>query len=407
MFAQIRIEEEVQLSPIEESNFIFTPLYGNLKIFLINPASCQTPNITCNTVVILKTGGINTNVTPGSIPFCPSSWQPIGQVQTTINGLPMNTQVSIDVKKCKRLNPSLPPEWVMIPARLTNFIVNPNQTITAQIYANWNYPDGSEELVGSLELIQTIPPECPNANNNYCTNNISNFPHVKLFLEEDGYASSNMCSENPNALAGITGTYIPEHRNRFSNINNFNLNSLTVCFNTQTQKWQFNFINPEDIEIHLMLDYCEDKLGWYNVIKNFDQIKEIPFYECEKADICFNRHLFPFNVNIGCYLILEVITEHENLHFNERSRDLNKFLSEKYYPNLDAWGAQNLCNSFLNPDEAKQKALNFLKNQFKDLVKQINYDLNKDRADEESTIRDHDWIRDIVRDYLLELYKQC
>lgn len=260
----------------------------------------------------------------------------------------------------------------------------------------------------TVTFTATTPPDCPNALNNYCSSTTFHTPNIYMLLEEEGYADP-LLPCNVGVVGRLTGEYIPEHSQRLTNRHLFNENSFDACFNKDTQKWQFNFFSPSDFEVHLLLDYCEENMAQYFVLEDINDVDDI--FDCYYAEICFNKHRYQTGwsgvLNPGCYLIKDVITLHEQLHFTNRINDLIE-LKEKYNMNIELWEQENSnCNNFLNPTEAKQKALKYVKNQFTELMKEVRNRVVNYKDTEEINVRISVLIDEMVDDYLDALYNHC
>lgn len=393
--AQVVIEEEVVLDSKDgiESINLQMPYYGRAKVFISRPwiGSCQWP-----AGYVCFTFSAGSQTTKNGCCDCQPNTNCFTQTSSeiTFSNIPMGVPVQLTAKNCNQGS------W-------NDASLYAVQTSNQNVYRLWGNINGNDPCdFGSITFSEQTPPGCGNANNNYCSDNNFHTPTVNLFLEEDGYAEpSKPC--NLTTIARVGASYIEEHQDRLHNRELFNENSLIACFNKNTQKWQFDFVNPSDFEIHFMLDYCEDNLSNYHVIEDIGDVSTI--FECDFAENCFKQHKYPEGLGApysGCYLLKEVIELHENLHFLYRINDLYE-LREKYNMYIEIWEQNAVCDSFTNEDAAKIKALTFVKNQFTKLKNELATRLKDNQMAEEIEIRKSSYINDLVDDYLEALYIHC
>lgn len=400
LLAQVVIKDEIVLDEINaEDSGLNMPFYGKVKEFI----KCDYFMISQAQADLIIDG------TNYSFPFCQGA--PCPNLGCYCNGtgiwsdehiVPMGKPVDTEIRKCYG-----GPDWVILNHYFVETTPPPGVTKQYIIYAK--EPEGEYKNIGAINFTEIPdPPGCDNAQNNYCNSTTFHTPNVYMILEEDGYADP-LFPCKVGVVGRLVGAYIPEHSQRLTNRHLFNENSLDACFNKDTQKWQFNFFSPSDFEIHLMLDYCEENMAQYFVLEDINDVGEI--FDCYFAEICFNKHRYQRDwsgvLYPGCYLIKEVVTLHEQLHFTQRINDLIE-LKEKYNMNIELWEQNNsACSSFLNPAEAKQKALKYVKNQFTELTKEIRNRAENYKDSEEINIRSSALIDELIDDYLDALYNHC
>jgi hypothetical protein len=161
----------------------------------------------------------------------------------------------------------------------------------------------------SFEFTATTPPGCGQAD--VCSGPPVP-PNINLVIQQNGFPhipglpGINVCDEQLNASG-----FEP------AGINAVDLNSVqhNVCFNEQTQTWQYEFAYGHTIDFNVVIDYCGlniNSLGGILV----DDYQNIPLnYPCEKLIRDLSGHLsYPVVIYPGSYVLKSVLEAHELQH---------------------------------------------------------------------------------------------
>ena len=226
----------------------------------------------------------------------------------------------------------------------------------------------------TLEFFATTPPEC-SLTDVVCDNYNGKPFTIQLIEKDNSFGQMNECTEGVLAFAKVLYT------KKQSNIYDFSNENVTVCFDRQTQKLNFE-LNPNP-ELRYVVDICENTIqsnGWIK-INNIAEINTIPKSLCPDAIKSIRGHFeYPYDIPYypeQGFVLVEVLLMHERKH---KETYLYDYLN--YYDGvLDTWlyDWEVNCSDYQNLDQAKTKTLfqyNNLFNKYWQLITE-QYNLEK------------------------------
>jgi hypothetical protein len=150
----------------------------------------------------------------------------------------------------------------------------------------------------------------------------------------------------------------PRQRGKFKSklLNPFDTVNVSVCYNGNDDKWQFN-IEPENkIFVRYSLEICKENMrNRYKLIEDLEQLATIP---SDSVTVCSTYsdilwHQEYGAVGAGQYFIYEVTVEHENWHLNDFAGIVYEIYFNKYYDKFLECAPS--CSEIKNVAVAKQK----------------------------------------------------
>lgn len=123
----------------------------------------------------------------------------------------------------------------------------------------------------TIEFVPTTPPEC-SLTNILCDNYNGKPFTIQLVEKDNSFGQMNECRGDVLAFAKVLYT------KKQSNIYDFSNENVTVCFDRQTQKLNFE-LNPKP-ELRYVVDICENTIqskGWIKINNVAEIIRCTPF----------------------------------------------------------------------------------------------------------------------------------
>lgn len=215
----------------------------------------------------------------------------------------------------------------------------------------------------TLEFVATTPPECGNTTT--CTT-ISNIPDINLIQHANGFEGINICLD-PSLISGFVP--IPYGRNYIQPY------QINVCFNLQTQKWEFSFDNQNTISFNIIIDMCPNNIINQHSILINDYQNFPPEYGCENIIRDIKKHYdYPLD-NSGSYTLQSIELAHEEQHKLHFQGVLEEIKDNSFMELLE----DKNCGDFINESEA----LIYYQNKARDIISNYWKDANK--IDEDRT----------------------
>ncbi len=227
----------------------------------------------------------------------------------------------------------------------------------------------------TIEFVPTTPPEC-SLTNILCDNYNGKPFTIQLVEKDNSFGQMNECRGDVLAFAKVLYT------KKQSNIYDFSNENVTVCFDRQTQKLNFE-LNPKP-ELRYVVDICENTIqskGWIK-INNVAEINTIPKSLCPDAIKSIKGHFkYPYDIPYypeQGFVLVEVLLMHERKH---KDTYLNDYLNY-FDATLDTWlyDWEVNCSDYQNLDQAKTNTLLQYKNLFNKYWQQITEQYNWDKG---------------------------
>lgn len=337
--AQIKIEEEVILDSqlgIEAVPFTM-PFYGKVS-GCVNWGAMWWG--TLKDVVI--TAG-NQTVTRGfgcSAGYTICEW--------AIQGVPLGTIVNITVYGSCDNNGNL------IEAQ-TQLIYTGTNQYTINYLDQW----GNFSFATTISFIEQTPPLCDFA----CSEQLDTQMPIAYNMHVDesllGYDPCDYSNEPNEIRVGCFGMI---NGDRGSDINELTVNDLNVCFDEQTQKWEFDILTAI-INLRLVNLFCRDNIENRlnaDIIYGIQEIGDVNCYKLKKA-IEGHKIYPPENIQNGI-VFAEIIYAHENLHESEWNKYKVKYYNN--YLNIPNKIKSYRCSEFTTLGAAKSQILSDIKDLF-------------------------------------------
>ena len=282
--AQVKIKEEIILAIPNNisSNVITTPFYADVFIHFDAPGQKMRAILTVGDRVKLL------NEVTGQTYDCSCGF-PLWHLlaEWTEQDIPALTPVSLEVLQCQQVDPDPPPngtcDWVTMPVELTP---HPEIQNRYDIAIDINFPNTPPiwESGGHIAFIEQVPPDCPNAEGNYCTGLLPDYPNV--LIQQVEYSSQYRRYDD--CIEAVVWAYtVPAEKNY---VVDFNVSD--VCFNQQTQTWQFRIDNNNFLFVRNILQICNKS----QILEDFSQLP--PGYSCEELmkdlDAMENREIYQY-----------------------------------------------------------------------------------------------------------------
>lgn len=338
------IEEEVVLDTPKgvESVTLSMPFYGKATVLIYRPlaGNCQwTAGFTCFTFSAgdqsVSNGCCNVSACQaGSTCFTSGNWS------KTLSSLPMGTAVSLLANRCVNGN------W--IEEQITY-----QSTSNPKVFDLIRVSNGCK--FGLLTLIESTPPDCPQANGNNCLTFHYDMPPLRLNQTQP---VNDLCTGHPTRFAYFKPVY---NSGASSNLYQIYENSIEVCFNKDRQFWNFKILERE-ITISYNIVFCLQNITNYNMhLIETNDIQNLSNTKCEKLKLSLSGFdQYPVvPVNDG-YVFSELYEAHESAHKD----DWNSYVeSYKYLYEYLLFNYRPKCDS-LTISQVKQNAIIYLQNHF-------------------------------------------
>lgn len=320
IYSQVVIKDEVNLYEIGGTDIatLQTPFYGDVFIHFIAPGQKMRAYFTVDgqTKFLNEIIGYTYDCTCG-FPLWPL------EVSWTFNNVPASRDVELQVLQCQQVSPYPPPngtcDWIEL---TVDFLPFPPINNRWKILVDVNYPNLPPDwrYSGWIQFTATTPPGCDNAPD--CSQFLPSYPHIELDLV--GYSSDYWAG-----VDGCDRRYDPD-RNAWSapaTKNHLNIFEFEdVCYNRQTQQWQFKTNNNNIVFMKFIQQVCS--FNW--ILDDFSQLP--PNYSCDDLmkdlDAMINRSRY-------MYLFKDILIWHERQHEYEMENALvkkrNSFIQEMDY----------------------------------------------------------------------------
>jgi hypothetical protein len=412
IYSQVVIKDEIVLDETNTDEAGLTmPFYGKVgEVIFQNNLVCQNTKSFLIVDLTEYPFGPCQGLTCGQYISC---FCVAGNPYKNVTNVSMGTTIDTKFLKCTIING----EWIEYELEHYFQLILPNDAdVSYQILARLNESSPWVE-VGRMNFTKTTPPGCDSAQNQYCDENFNeDMPPTEVVEHDKTFTGLDYCSK-PDRLAFFTPAWYP--KDKWSNISNLTLQDISVCFDLQTQAWKFK-VSVDKSEFNVIIDTCKNNIeSWpATVIGSLEEVNNIPLYKCLTALESFvgHRH-YPYEIPRDGYVIKEVLFLHESKHKEKWNEYLQKFLPN--YLNI-FYDVSPSCQSYADPTDAAQNALNLLNEKFSLFYNNFNNkykweigldDTNPDweilRDKEERRANNHPEVRSKVYDYINALINHC
>jgi len=318
-FAQIVIKDEIvldEITPDAVTLSTVTPAYGRLDLwYVINPTYYRSK-------VTAQIGDLTVFVY-GQSYDCPGSGGNTGDYVTMHwFDIPAGTPISMEVITC------INEEWVNCPVSFGTWEQEGDfyyLDYTVQYGGdNIDNAEGNDNLVtNQLRVWAYSPPGCDNAPP---CNSLPIPPNIELSVKPNFFGNVNVCSETGTAAGfqPVGGPFV-------------DLNSIIpeVCYNSQTQTWQYKFSNGHTIIFNVVIGYCPFNINVWggNLINDYEDFPTN--YSCENIVRDLLNHLYyPVKVKLtGSYVLKSILEEHE-LEHAQYFKNILERLKDEYFNDM-------------------------------------------------------------------------
>jgi hypothetical protein len=339
----VEISEEVILDSPEEidaENFIM-PFYGKVT-GCVNWGNMWWGSLK---KVIIQAAGqtVERGFECGTAGWTDCDW--------TLQGVPQDVQVDVTVYGSCVNGVLIEAQTQIIPTGTNKYDIQYLKT------------NGYWSRATNLEFVPTTPPECGNTTT--CST-ISNIPDINLIQHANGFEGIDICLD-PSLMSGFVP--IPYGMNYIQPY------QINVCFNLQTQKWEFSFDNLNTINFNIIIDICPNNIINQNAILIDDYQNFPPEYGCANIIEGIKKHYdYPMH-NSGSYVLQSILLAHENQHKLHFQGVLEEIKDDSFIELLE----DKNCGDFINESEA----LIYYQNKARDII--LNYWKDANKIDEDRT----------------------
>jgi len=322
---------------------------------------------------------------------------------------PMGTDVTVSIQYC------YDHQWIEVPLQFV-YVGNDQYDLYGM-----NPIGGFQwESMGYVKFIEQTPPDCPNADGNFCDDlfYIEN-PEFEILEHTSAYTSHEKLCDEPTDVAYTWLVNTPAAK--VSNLYSFTNDSLMVCFNRNLQRWKFQ-LNPEKINLNIVIDLCYSKIidrGWVIVDDTSDLNEIVSNGDCELALQSFEGHkYYGYKIPDKGYLLKEVVMLHEGIH----KMNYDKYVQDyKYFFYNTMYALQDYpCSYFSNPTQAKDFGKIFYETGFADFWDKLDeqYDMfyglagkttfwSNKKLRKEREVNDSKEVQEKIKEYIDLLNQKC
>lgn len=274
--------------------------------------------------------------------------------------------------------------------------------------------DSDYKKIGYVVFTAQTPPGCPNASQNCNQGFTEEMPDIIFEQKDPSFTYKDECS-NVKTLAFFS----PGIRSsESSNLYNFTNDNIDVCFNLQTQEWNFEIL--QDIELNFVRGICTDNIQNEFNAQIIYSLSEITQLNCSKLRSSIISHkTYPFGSGIyDGYVFSEIVDSHELQHQYDWQDYVNNHLNNYHnIPNK----ISNSCQDFANDNEAKEQIIGAIKelflkdfwNPYKEeyLLKQYLFPTDEKTKGKhkrlEQQLHERPNVKEIIKRYEDEIKKHC
>ena len=238
-----------------------------------------------------------------------------------IQNVPLDTDVDITVYgSCE--------DGQLIEAE-TQLISTGTNEYSVEYYDIW----GNWTLATTVKFTATTPPACDDGF--LCTTSQA-LPEINLVQRENGFSSIDICGE-PDLMSGFLPVpagydYVLPYE-------------ISVCFNSQTQLWQFSFDNQNSILFNIIIDMCPDNITHQKAILINDYNNFPPEYGCDNIIRDIKKHYeYPMKSS-GSYVLESIWLAHEERHKLHFQGVIDEILNDSFDELLESKDCQELQNA--------------------------------------------------------------